>query len=226
MEALTGSAWLPGLGHATLRREAGYLSCSQGPSIALCGRGRVPVAERMQATSSDAELDTMAYPGSIVQQTLGNRIEPFSRPTQILSSQEVLNSCRLPDKVLARVRVGRRSEMIWIGFGLQVVDALYAGLHKNAVSNYMAFYSSELGGIVTDPALMVVSLDDHMVHRGHAVFDTATLTQGYLYQLDDHLDRFYRSAEKAGLSPPFPRKQLRRIILETAAATQSFEGKL
>ncbi|CAL8470838.1 g10380 [Coccomyxa elongata] len=149
----------------------------------------------MQATSSDAELDTMAYPGSIVQQTLGNRIEPFSRPTQILSSQEV-------------------------------VDALYAGLHKNAVSNYMAFYSSELGGIVTDPALMVVSLDDHMVHRGHAVFDTATLTQGYLYQLDDHLDRFYRSAEKAGLSPPFPRNQLRRIILETAAATQSFEGSI
>lgn len=90
----------------------------------------------------------------------------------------------------------------------------------------MAFYSSELGGIVTDPALMVVSADDHMVHRGHAVFDTATLTQGYLYQLDDHLDRFYRSASKAALTPPFPRNQIRRIILETAAATKSFEGDL
>ena len=41
----------------------------------------------------------------------------------------------------------------------------------------MAFYSSRLGGITTDPALMVVPMDDHLVHRGHAVFDTATMTQ-------------------------------------------------
>lgn len=107
----------------------------------------------------------------------------------------------------------------------QVIDALYAGVHDNAVSNYLAFYSSELGGIVTDPALMVLSFDDHMVHRGHAVFDTAILTQGYLYQLDDHLDRFYQSAAKAALTPPFPRRQLRRIILETAAAGKVFDGE-
>lgn len=48
--------------------------------------------------------------------------------------------------------------------------------------------------------------------------------QGYLYQLDDHLDRFYISAAKAALVPPFPRPQLRRIILETAAASQRFDG--
>ena len=107
MEALSGCARRQGLANATLRREVGSLSCSQGPSIALCARGKMHVTERMQATSSDAELDTMAYPGSIVQQTLGNRIEPFSRPTQILSSQEVLNSYHLPDRVLARVLVGR-----------------------------------------------------------------------------------------------------------------------
>ena len=51
-------------------------------------------------------------------------------------------------------------------------------------------------------------------------------TQGYLYQLDDHLDRFYTSAAKAALVPPFPRLQLRRIILETAAASQRFDGKI
>ena len=48
--------------------------------------------------------------------------------------------------------------------------------------------------------------------------------QGYLYQLDDHLDRFYTSAGKAALIPPFARPQLRRIILETAAASQRFDG--
>ena len=59
---------------------------------------------------------------------------------------------------------------------LQAVGALSAGLHANT-KNYLAFYSSELGGIVTDPALMVVSVDDHLVHRGHAVFDTAILNE-------------------------------------------------
>lgn len=57
-----------------------------------------------------------------------------------------------------------------------MVDALAAGTHPNS-KNYLSFYSSELRGIVTDPALMVLSIDDHLVHRGHAVFDTAIITE-------------------------------------------------
>ena len=34
-----------------------------------------------------------------------------------------------------------------------------------AAKHYHAFFSSELGGIVTDAALMFVHIDDHMVHR-------------------------------------------------------------
>jgi 4-amino-4-deoxychorismate lyase len=79
-------------------------------------------------------------------------------------------------------------------------------------------YSGILGGIVTDPALMVVPLDDHMVHRGHAVFDTAILADGMLYQLDQHLERLVRSAEMARIPLPFPPQRLRQIIIDTAAA--------
>jgi 4-amino-4-deoxychorismate lyase len=79
-------------------------------------------------------------------------------------------------------------------------------------------YSSILGGIVTDPALMVVPLDDHMVHRGHAVFDTAILADGMLYQLDQHLERLVCSAEMARIPLPFPPQRLRQIIIDTAAA--------
>src|ERR1700758_3358651 len=86
-------------------------------------------------------------------------------------------------------------------------------VHAKA-ANFYAMYSSVLGGIVTDPALMVLPLDDHMVHRGHAVFDTATLTHGMLYQLDPHLDRLLRSAESARIPLPFSRGQLRYIILD------------
>src|SRR5438094_9589441 len=84
---------------------------------------------------------------------------------------------------------------------------------------YWAFYSSQLGGIITDPTLMVLPFDDHMVHRGHAVFDTAILANGMLYQLDRHLDRFLRSAEMARISLPFARPRLRQIIIDTAAAS-------
>jgi 4-amino-4-deoxychorismate lyase len=102
---------------------------------------------------------------------------------------------------------------------------LRQSVHAKA-GNFYSMYSSVLGGIVTDPALMVLPLDDHMVHRGHSVFDTATLTHGMLYQLDPHLDRFLRSAELARIPLPFPRERLRQIILDTAAASGQLEGSV
>jgi len=105
------------------------------------------------------------------------------------------------------------------------VTALRRSIHANA-ANYYSMYSSVLGGIVTDPALMVLPLDDHMVHRGHAVFDTAALTHGMLYQLEPHLDRLLKSAAGARIALPFPREQLRQIILETAAASHQRDGSV
>ncbi|RZC06422.1 D-amino-acid transaminase, chloroplastic-like isoform X2 [Glycine soja] len=58
---------------------------------------------------------------------------------------------------------------------------------------FLAMYSSIFGGITTDPAAMVIPMDDHMVHRGHGVFDTTAIIDGYLYELDQHLDRFIRN---------------------------------
>lgn len=86
-------------------------------------------------------------------------------------------------------------------------------------THYFAMYSSVVGGIVTDPTLMQVPLDDHMVHRGHGVFDTASLANGMLYQLEPHLDRFIGSAGQARISLPFSRSELRGIIIDTAAAS-------
>uniref|UniRef100_A0A0C9QN49 TSA: Wollemia nobilis Ref_Wollemi_Transcript_19242_1224 transcribed RNA sequence n=1 Tax=Wollemia nobilis TaxID=56998 RepID=A0A0C9QN49_9CONI len=91
---------------------------------------------------------------------------------------------------------------------------------------YPAMYSSIFGGVTTDPALMVIPIDDHMVHRGHGVFDTALIIDGYLYELDAHLDRFLRSASKAKIVSPFDRSQLRTILVETAAASKCRMGHL
>jgi 4-amino-4-deoxychorismate lyase len=107
----------------------------------------------------------------------------------------------------------------------KALSRLRESVHSKA-ANFYAMYSSVLGGIVTDPALMVLPLDDHMVHRGHAVFDTATLTHGMLYQLDPHLDRLILSATGARIALPFPREHLRQIILETAAASHQCDASV
>jgi 4-amino-4-deoxychorismate lyase len=92
--------------------------------------------------------------------------------------------------------------------------------------NYWAFYSSQLGGVVTDPALMVLPFDDHMVHRGHGIFDTAGLVNGRIYDLEAHLDRFLLSAERSKLRLPGSRDDMRDIIVKTTAASGRRDGSI
>jgi 4-amino-4-deoxychorismate lyase len=105
-----------------------------------------------------------------------------------------------------------------------VLTRLRSTVHPAAAQQYFALYSSILGGVVTDPALMVIPFDDHMVHRGHAVFDTAAIVNGMMYQLEAHLNRFERSASMARIPLPFPRSQMRDIILETAGSSGQREA--
>jgi len=38
---------------------------------------------------------------------------------------------------------------------------------------------------------MILPIDDHMVHRGHGVFDTAHVCDGRCHLLDRHLGQFF-----------------------------------
>jgi 4-amino-4-deoxychorismate lyase len=107
----------------------------------------------------------------------------------------------------------------------EVVDQLRA-LRARQPVKYTAFYSRQLGGVVTDPALMVIPFDDHMVHRGHGIFDTAGLVAGKIYDLEAHLDRFQRSAERSKLALPGTRDEMREIIVRTAAASGRRDGAI
>jgi 4-amino-4-deoxychorismate lyase len=107
----------------------------------------------------------------------------------------------------------------------EVVSQLRALRARQPVT-YRAFYSSQLGGVVTDPALMVLPFDDHMVHRGHGIFDTAALVNGKLYDLEAHLDRFLLSAERSKLALPASRGEMRDIIIKTTAASGRREGSI
>jgi len=99
------------------------------------------------------------------------------------------------------------------------VVAHFKALRSRQPVNYWAFYSSQLGGVVTDPALMVIPFDDHMVHRGHGIFDTAGLVDGKIYDLEAHLDRFLLSAGRSKLRLPASRDEMRDIIVKTTAAS-------
>ena len=107
----------------------------------------------------------------------------------------------------------------------EVLDRLRA-LRTRQPVRYWAFYSSQLGGIVTDPALMVIPFDDHMVHRGHGVFDTAAIVDGKIYDLEAHLDRFVRSAATSRLTLPCAREEMRDVIARTAAASGKRDGSI
>ena len=108
-------------------------------------------------------------------------------------------------------------------------DAILTGLRalrERQPVKYSAFYSSQLGGVVTDPALMVIPFDDHMVHRGHGIFDTAGIVHGRIYDLDAHLDRFVRSAERSNLALYGSREQMRDLIIKTTALSGRRDGSI
>jgi 4-amino-4-deoxychorismate lyase len=107
----------------------------------------------------------------------------------------------------------------------QVLGAL-RDIRARQPVKYWAFYSSQLGGVVTDPALMVIPFDDHMVHRGHGIFDTAGLVNGRIYDLEAHLDRFVLSAERSKLAVFGSREHMRDLVVRTTAASGRRDGSI
>jgi branched-chain amino acid aminotransferase len=79
-------------------------------------------------------------------------------------------------------------------------------------------YSSVYDAIVTDPVLMLVPVDDHMVHRGDGVFESCKCVAGGVYNLGMHLDRIEQSAAMIGLTLPLSRDALAARMVETMRA--------
>lgn len=83
---------------------------------------------------------------------------------------------------------------------------------------YYAMYSSVYGGIVTDPSLMLVPADDHVVHRGDGIFETLKCVDGSLYNLPAHLERLSVSADAVDLSLPCSEAELTELMRQTVRA--------
>lgn len=98
-----------------------------------------------------------------------------------------------------------------------VIDRLLT-TSKPYHTGYLAMYSSWYGGIVTDPALMMIPVDDHLVHRGDGIFEAFKCVAGKIYLLARHLDRLERSAGIAQLTLPATREELVGIVQATMRA--------
>lgn len=88
-------------------------------------------------------------------------------------------------------------------------------------ANYFAMYSSWYGGITKNPQLMVIPIDDHIVHRGDGVFEAAKAIEHRIYGLDAHLERLAKSAEAIGLTLPHTLSEMKEIVVETVRASEA-----
>lgn len=82
----------------------------------------------------------------------------------------------------------------------------------------LAFYDHRLGVIGTDPRLLVLPLDDHLVHRGDGVFETLKCLNRRLYQVEPHFVRMRRSASSIFLEPPCPWEEVAGLTLAVCRA--------
>ena len=99
--------------------------------------------------------------------------------------------------------------------GLEDCQRLAEDLVKPYHQHYLAMYSSVLGGVVTDPFLMTVPVDDHMVHRGDGIFEAFKCVNGNIYNLRAHLERLERSARAVYLTLPVSLEHITDLVIGT-----------
>ena len=91
--------------------------------------------------------------------------------------------------------------------------AEFCRVHQPAYhAGYYAMYSSWWDAITTDPNLMVVPVDDHMVHRGDGLFETFKCVDGAVYNYDAHWARLENGAKAIALQMPWSGDEVRRIV--------------
>ncbi|MDD2240270.1 MAG: aminotransferase class IV [Kiritimatiellae bacterium] len=103
-------------------------------------------------------------------------------------------------------------------FGISDFEA-FCRAHRPAYqADYYAMYSSWWDAITTEPNLMVVPVDDHMVHRGDGLFETFKCVDGAVYNLDAHVARLENGANAIALKMRWSREDIRRILGEVLKA--------
>jgi len=97
-------------------------------------------------------------------------------------------------------------------------------LPRPGEENFLAFYDHRLQAIFTNPRLLLIPLDDHLVHRGDGVFEALRFEDKAIYQLEEHLRRLERSAGAIGLALPVSLSELDSLIRQVCLASAASQG--
>ncbi len=96
--------------------------------------------------------------------------------------------------------------------------------YRPGQENILSFYEHRLGLICKDPRLLLIPLDDHLVHRGDGVFETIKFINKKIYLLDEHIKRMERSCSKIFLDPPCSWVEIKEIVKEVIKASGEDRG--
>lgn len=99
-------------------------------------------------------------------------------------------------------------------------------LTRPGEENFLAFYDHRLGAVFTNPRLMLIPLDDHLVHRGDGVFEAMRFEDGAIYQLDEHVGRLMRSAAAIDLPCPLDPEALAILVRQVCVVSAAAEGNV
>jgi D-alanine transaminase len=72
----------------------------------------------------------------------------------------------------------------------------------------LGFYNGEIGLIEE----MKIPMTDRACYFGDGIYDTALSHNGVLFALDEHIDRFFRSAEMLEMVPPVSKQALSELL--------------
>ena len=90
----------------------------------------------------------------------------------------------------------------------------------------LAFYDARVDAVCRDARCLLLPLDDHMCHRGDALFESLCYREGRLFALEEHLARLRDGSRALSLLPPCSWDGLRARILDVARASGSDHGDI
>jgi branched-chain amino acid aminotransferase len=99
-------------------------------------------------------------------------------------------------------------------------------LPRPGEENIFAFYDHRLDLICKDSRVMLIPLDDHLIHRGDGIFETVKFIDRRIYQLEAHLERMEKNCRAIFITPPVPFTRIRDLVLDVAGAADRQDGYL
>lgn len=97
----------------------------------------------------------------------------------------------------------------------EIFEALENSLPTTTLK-LIGLYNSLLGKVIEDPILMSIPITDQLI-EGWSVFDTVNIYNSHAYQLPEHINRLFYSAEQAKINVSFTKEEVCEKVLEMIA---------